>query len=257
MKKVMLIAGCLLMVLMLASVAMAVGNQVKLIVNGKEIICDQPPIIENGRTLVPVRAAAEALGAKVDWDQDNYTVNITTAMPAADEGEKYLRGLNDPAAAKPSIHSNFIKAGDLLAILDDDKDGDLCDYRAAHSGGDQIANDPLVLDLRGKTDYEAGHIPGALWIASAENIDKSENVIALKEALSKHVTAGGKNEIVAYCFTSHTAGLACGVLGAEGFNVKNMRSGYSIGWEGTKQADAPVYGQREDKDGKPVSYPQK
>lgn len=255
MKKILLIAGCLLLALAVASVALAGGNPVKLIVNGKEIACDQPPIIESGRTLVPIRAAAEALGARVDWDQAGYAVNI--ALPAADGGDKYLRGLNDPAAEKPSIHSNFVKAGDLLAVLDDDQDRDLCDYRPGHSGGDQIANDPLVLDLRGKADYEAGHIPGAIWIASAENIGKSENVQALREALAKHVAAGGKNEIVAYCFTSHTAGLACGVLGAQGFNVKNLRFGYAIGWEGTKQADAPIYGPREDKDGRLVPYPAK
>ncbi|MEW6276533.1 MAG: stalk domain-containing protein [Bacillota bacterium] len=257
MKKTLLITGCLIMALVVASVAMAGGNPVKLIVNGKEIACDQPPIIENGRTLVPIRAAAEALRARVDWDQDNYAVNITAALPAADGGDKYLRGLNDPAAEKPSINSNFVKAGDLLAVLDDDKDGDLCDYRPGHSGGDTIANDPLVLDLRGKAAYEAGHIPGAVWIANAENIGKSENVQALREALAKHVAAGGKNEIVAYCFTAHTAGLACGVLGTQGFNVKSLRFGYAIGWEGTQQADAPIYGPREDKDGKPVPYPEK
>ena len=37
---------------------------------------DQPPIIENGRTLVPVRAVAEAFGCKVGWDAVANTVII-------------------------------------------------------------------------------------------------------------------------------------------------------------------------------------
>ncbi len=38
---------------------------------------DQNPIIENDRTLVPLRAIFEALEAKVEWDGDTYTVTAT------------------------------------------------------------------------------------------------------------------------------------------------------------------------------------
>lgn len=39
---------------------------------------DSPPFIENGSTLVPVRAVAESLGAEVGWNGDTYTVTINT-----------------------------------------------------------------------------------------------------------------------------------------------------------------------------------
>lgn len=39
---------------------------------------DAAPYIENEYTLIPVRAAAEALNAKVDWMDDTKTVIITT-----------------------------------------------------------------------------------------------------------------------------------------------------------------------------------
>ena len=42
------------------------------------ISLDVAPFIENGHTLVPVRAVAEALDAKVDWEQETYKVTITT-----------------------------------------------------------------------------------------------------------------------------------------------------------------------------------
>ena len=44
------------------------ANPIKLIVNGNEIHPDVPPQIIDGRTLVPARALAEALGASVEWD---------------------------------------------------------------------------------------------------------------------------------------------------------------------------------------------
>lgn len=54
--------------------ALAAEDDVKVYVNGEELAFDQPPIIENGRTLVPLRAIFEALGAEVDWDQETKTV---------------------------------------------------------------------------------------------------------------------------------------------------------------------------------------
>ena len=41
---------------------------IQVIFDGRKLGFDQPPIIENGRTLVPIRAITEAMGATVDWD---------------------------------------------------------------------------------------------------------------------------------------------------------------------------------------------
>lgn len=45
-------------------------------------IADQKPIIENDRTLVPLRAIFEALDATVGWDADTYTVSATKGETA-------------------------------------------------------------------------------------------------------------------------------------------------------------------------------
>lgn len=46
--------------------------------DGIEVITlDSPPYIYNDRTMVSVRAAAEALGAEVEWDAETMTVRIT------------------------------------------------------------------------------------------------------------------------------------------------------------------------------------
>ncbi|MDA8235613.1 MAG: phosphate ABC transporter substrate-binding protein PstS family protein [Clostridia bacterium] len=49
-------------------------NKIKVIVNGKQIALDVDPVLENGRTLVPVRAIFEALGAKVTYTEKTKTV---------------------------------------------------------------------------------------------------------------------------------------------------------------------------------------
>ncbi len=53
--------------------------------NGTDIAFDQPPVVINGRTLVPLRAVFEAMGASVDWNQETSTVtskkgNITISL---------------------------------------------------------------------------------------------------------------------------------------------------------------------------------
>jgi len=49
---------------------------VKVKIDNQEINFDTPPVIENGRTLVPLRGVAEALGAQVDWEGKSKTVTI-------------------------------------------------------------------------------------------------------------------------------------------------------------------------------------
>jgi len=55
-------------------IQMTIGST-KAYVNSKEVILDQPPVIENSRTLVPFRFIGEALGAKIGWDPVKKTVS--------------------------------------------------------------------------------------------------------------------------------------------------------------------------------------
>ncbi len=57
-------------------IALKVGSSVAT-VDGRPVTLDTAPIIDrNGRTLVPVRFVAEALGCKVSWDNATRTVTI-------------------------------------------------------------------------------------------------------------------------------------------------------------------------------------
>lgn len=234
-KKVVLILAGLLLILV--AYAEAGDRVVKLIVNGQEVSVNPAPFISDGRVFVPVRFVAERLGARVDWNDGNSAVLISK-----DHGDSYLKGQNNAGGGDSGISNNLISAKALWDILDEDKDNDLADYRQGHSGGDSIANDPLVVDVRMEGDYNIGHIPGAVWIAEAEKMAETQNIEKLKSMLHDHVAGGGKDEIVVYCYTGNTSGILAGVLGAQVLKVKNMKYGFDIAWSGKKTADAPLPG---------------
>jgi len=52
------------------------AGELKLVIDGRPIAAEPGPVLEEGRTLVPVRVVSEELGAEVDWDEANRTVHI-------------------------------------------------------------------------------------------------------------------------------------------------------------------------------------
>lgn len=46
-------------------------------VDGEKVSLDAPPVLQNGRTMVPLRFIAESLGCKVEWDGKKQKVIIT------------------------------------------------------------------------------------------------------------------------------------------------------------------------------------
>lgn len=46
------------------------SDEIKVIVNGEKVEFDQPPVIIDGRTLVPIRKICEAIGAEVYYDKE-------------------------------------------------------------------------------------------------------------------------------------------------------------------------------------------
>ena len=96
-------------------------------VDGVPIEIDAPPVLKDGRTLVPLRFISESFGCEVGWNGATYTVSITDNQPKVSdttyfytpnhfrelgvwilEGEKGLRGRTDgvgdvPAESAPAI----------------------------------------------------------------------------------------------------------------------------------------------------------
>ena len=56
-------------------IILQIGNKY-FTVNGETRTLDSPPIIKNGRTLLPIRAVVEALGGQVEWNDNTKAVTI-------------------------------------------------------------------------------------------------------------------------------------------------------------------------------------
>ncbi|MEG1662326.1 MAG: copper amine oxidase N-terminal domain-containing protein, partial [Clostridiales bacterium] len=73
---------------------------VTVLVNGSKVAMDVLPIIEDGRTLVPVRAVGEALGASVEWNQKTRKVTVKnsqdTIVLTIDSNAATVSGLPKP-----------------------------------------------------------------------------------------------------------------------------------------------------------------
>ena len=65
---------CSLAAFQLTQVAFAYQTEISVMINGKKLDFDQPPIIVDGRTLVPLRGIFEELGATVDWNPQKQKV---------------------------------------------------------------------------------------------------------------------------------------------------------------------------------------
>lgn len=79
MKKKNVISKILLLLLILSSFIFSgykIQKPIKIYINGQLVESDQPPLIWEDRTFVPIRVIAENLGAKVDYNQEDMTVKI-------------------------------------------------------------------------------------------------------------------------------------------------------------------------------------
>lgn len=72
------------------------ADTIKLVVNGSEVKTDVPPVIIEGRTLVPLRAMLEAVGASINWDEATQTVtaqkDATTIKLIIGNSSAYVNG---------------------------------------------------------------------------------------------------------------------------------------------------------------------
>ncbi len=69
------IISCMLALASVLSISnLAYAEGVDVFYNGEKIEFDVEPIIEDGRTLVPVRAIFEKIGAVVSWEPETQTV---------------------------------------------------------------------------------------------------------------------------------------------------------------------------------------
>jgi len=99
------LVSVILIVFMLASMNLFnvfAAEEIKVTIDGKNQVYDVMPVIENGRTLVPMRGIFEALGANITWD----------------DASKTITGKKDDIYIIITIGKNIAKAGNKEVTLD-------------------------------------------------------------------------------------------------------------------------------------------
>lgn len=137
-------------------------------------------------------------------DEMTYDLPTLDVTDSTDDGEivraaaeAYLSGDAGP----------IITAEDLFDLLND---------------GDET-NDPFIISVRAPDAYALGHIEGAINIPW-KTIAQEANLMRIPS----------DRDIVVYCYTGHSGGLATTVLNVLGYNAKNMKFGM-VAW--TKDAE--------------------
>lgn len=75
MKKLISLSAAAILAVSAIGMSAVADDEITVLVNEKAVeFADQTPFIEEGRTLVPMRAIFEALGATVEWDGETRTV---------------------------------------------------------------------------------------------------------------------------------------------------------------------------------------
>ncbi len=74
MKRILLTALC---ALALCSPSASADNDITIRLNGSRLLTEQPPFVENGRTLVPLKAVCQSMGLQVIWHDDTREISIS------------------------------------------------------------------------------------------------------------------------------------------------------------------------------------
>lgn len=129
-KKIISLLSALALTAQIVPCALA-DNDVKVYVNDTEMVTDAPIIIENDRTLVPVRAISEYLDYNVDWDgdaqkvtiaKDETTLNLTVGDTQATRDIIYkgnTHSYKTPLEVAPQIinNSTYIPLSDVASTF--------------------------------------------------------------------------------------------------------------------------------------------
>lgn len=150
--------------LALGGVAAATGTylgypEANVEVGGVTIHSDVPAIIINGRTLVPLRFVAQALGAAVGWDQNTRTATVqpdlielvtaqsvdepTSSTSSTTVGTAAAGGGPVNTANSFSLQRNAIYA---YALLWDDGTSHTYTFRWTDASGRVLKNDPVQME---------------------------------------------------------------------------------------------------------------
>lgn len=83
-------------------------DEIRITYNGEEVETDVPPVIVDGRTLVPARAVFEAMGCEVSWEEDYQYVHVQKTS-----GDRHYHILLAIGSDIMEKHTTYIPGSDV------------------------------------------------------------------------------------------------------------------------------------------------
>ncbi len=108
------------------SIKLQIGNsEATKVVDGEEksIQLDSPPIIINGRTMVPLRFIAECFGAEIDWDGVSQVVSLKAYKPSSMKEEPTAFIRSTPSNQKTELFTAKADIPSYVLSCQETKDG--------------------------------------------------------------------------------------------------------------------------------------
>ncbi len=117
------------------------------VVTGGNVTIDAPPIIVNGRTLVPLRFIAETIGFEVEWNEASRTVYLRSAIYEEHADGMFPRGI--------VYNEDFYIQGDPGDGLTSEEGALELTYRAlVNYYEDFLVEGPITITLVGLSDID-------------------------------------------------------------------------------------------------------
>ncbi len=220
-----------------------IKEKVKIKVRGNPLISDLPPVIRDGRTLIPVRAVIMGLGALVEWDAEERKITVSkgdiTIVLYADEYIFYVNGVKKELDVPAQLISNrtFVPLRFLAMALnipvdyDEDNDeviiGDEILENFSVGGNDVLSLEGIIVqspedagatlqvndftNLSGITvkaqDEETTTVTVLLNGVTVENEDLADQTIEEGDTVLAIVTATGDNGTVTKYYKLNVTGI--------------------------------------------------
>jgi multiple sugar transport system substrate-binding protein len=115
-RKGVLLALIVLLIASLVPAASFAANPIKLVVNGKAVQADVPPQMIEGRTMVPVRWVAEALGATVVWDGNKQAVLVNSSADKAGAKSGEIQLVVNNKVVKPDVAPVIVDGRTMVPV---------------------------------------------------------------------------------------------------------------------------------------------
>ena len=199
-------------------------NRLEGLLDRQALIVDTRHAADYGKGYVPAtlnipldRSFNTWAGWLVPYDQDFYLIVNDACTHCVDEAVKDLAmiGLDRVAGYfGTEVLSSWERHGGALATVPQISVGELADQMRSR--------EVTVIDVRGRTEWEAGHIPGVKNIPVGYLADRLDEIPR-------------DEPVVLHCQTGARSAIAASLLRARGFdNATNLTGGYQA-WDGAGQ----------------------